>query len=196
MKQKIKQDEWELPPTIGVILMILVALMSAAVVLPIYRVNQYYEIQTEEQLNKDYLLVKILNHPDNLPLQNVTIKVLEHGEGRLLSGPYFTNESGYTLIQIPHGYDKYFDIVGEFENMTNTKTIDKRNFLVESEDYLGPLGIDLINTFVSILIGGVVGWYWRGRKIKETPDTDEENIKSEDNRNFHYQPDSMDGLYR
>jgi hypothetical protein len=105
-------------------------------------------------------------------LPNVTLKVLEHGEGRLLSGPYLTNESGYALIQIPYGYDEYFDIVGEYKNVTNTKTIDKRPLLVKSEDFLGSLGTGLIISFVGIF-AGVVGWYLRGWIIKKKPDIDE-----------------------
>jgi len=137
MKQEIKQDKRKGSQITVIIILILVSLITAAFVVPIYRANQYYEIQTEEQLNGDFLLVKIINYPDNLPLQNATLKVLEHGEGRLLSGPYITNESGFTLIQIPYEYSKHFDIVGDYKNVTKTKTIDRRSFLVKAGDYLG-----------------------------------------------------------
>lgn len=196
MKQKIKKDERGVSPIIGVILMILITCILAAVIAAFAFglgavQNQYYKIQTEEHLNRDFLIVKILNYTNDSPLQNVTIKVLEHGEGRLLSGPYLTNESGYTLIQIPYGYNEYFDIVGEYENVTNTKTIDTRPLLVKSEDFLGSLGTGLIISIVGI-VAGVVGWYLRGWKIKKAPDTEEEKVKSEDNTNPEHQPDDTD----
>lgn len=131
--------------------------------------NQYYKIQTEEDSNKDFLIVRTLNYDNNSPLPNVTITVLEHGEGRLLTGPYTTNESGYTKIQIPHGYEEHFDIVGEYKNVTNTETIDKRSQLVKSEAYLGSLGTGLIITFVGIG-AGIIGWFLRDLKIKKAPE--------------------------
>lgn len=118
--------------------------------------NQYYKIQIEEDLNKDFLIVKTLNYDDNSPLPNVTITILEHGEGRLLMGPYTTNESGYTKVQIPHGYEDYFDIVGDNKNVTNTITVDKRSPVVQSEAYLGSLGNEIIVAIFSAIIG-VVG---------------------------------------
>jgi flagellin-like protein len=196
MKFKIQKYERGISPVIGVILMFVITVIIAAV-LAVFAfglggaVNQYYIIQTEEHLNSDFLIVKILNYTNNSPLQNVTINVLEHGEGRLLSGPYSTNESGYTLIQIPYGYDEYFDIVGEYENVTNTKTIDRRPFLVKSEDYLGNLGIALIISVVGI-VTGVVGWYLRGWEIKKARDTEEEKMKFKDNTNPEHQPDATD----
>ena len=168
MKQKIEKDERKVSPTIGVILMVSIVIIFAAVIACfVFGVgNQYYKIQTEEHFNKDFLLVKVINYTNNSPLPNVTIKVLEHGEGRLLSGPYITNESGYTIIQIPCGYNKHFDIVGEYKNVTNTITIDKRSLLVKSDDFLGSLGIGLIISFVGIA-AAVVGWFLRGLKNKK-----------------------------
>lgn len=170
MKQKTKKEGIRVSPIIGVFLMVLITIVLAAVIAAFVLgvgldENQYYKIQTEEHSNKDFLVVKILNY-SNSPLPNVTIKVLEHGEGRLLSGPYLTNESGYTRIQIPYGYDEYFDIVGEYKNVTNTKTIDRRPLLVKSEDFLGSLGTGLIITFVTIG-AGIVGWFLRGSRIKK-----------------------------
>jgi hypothetical protein len=139
MKQMIEEFGRK-APIIGVIVMILITIIVAAIISAcVYGLggvqNTYYKIQTEEYANKDFLLIKSLNYTENSALPNVTINVLEHGEGRLLSGPYITNESGYTLIQIPNGYDEYFDIVGEYNNVTNTITVDKRPFLVQSESY-------------------------------------------------------------
>lgn len=102
------------------------------------------------------MLVKILNYNNDSPLPNVTITVLEHGEGRLLSGPYITNESGYTIIQIPLGYEEHFDIVGDYKNVMNTITIDKRSPLVKSEAYLGSLGIGIIVAIISIMVGMLI----------------------------------------
>ena len=154
---------------------VMVAAITVGIMFPLE--NRYYIIQTEEQLNKDFLLVNVLNYQDNnSPLPNVIIKVLEHGEGRLLTGPYITNESGFTIIQIPHGYEENFDIVGDYKNVTNTITIDKRSLLVRSEDILGSLGIGLINTFVGI----VVGWFLRDWKNKKGLGTDEIKKKSND----------------
>jgi hypothetical protein len=118
--------------------------------------NQYYKIQIEENSNTDFLIVRTLNYDNNSPLPNVTIAVLEHGEGRLLTGPYTTNESGYTKIQIPHGYEDYFDIVGDNKNVTNTITVDKRSPLVKSEAYLGSLGIGIIVAIISIIVGMLI----------------------------------------
>ncbi|VVB86629.1 Uncharacterised protein [uncultured archaeon] len=155
----IEKDENGISPIIGVILMIFIAIITARLVLLLVFglgeeiQNQYYKIQTEEYSNKDFLSVKILNYTDNSPLPNVTIEVLEHGEGRLLQGPYITNESGYVMIQIPDGYDDYFDIVGEYKNVTITKTIDRRPLWVKSESYFGSLGIQLIVGIILIVCG-------------------------------------------
>ena len=187
MKQKIEKDKREISPRIGVILMVLITIILLAIIGCFVfgmgvDINQYYKIQTEEHSNKDFLSVKVLNYANNSPLPNVTIKVLEHGEGRLLSGPYITNESGYTIIQIPHGYDDHFDIIGEYKNVTNTITIDKRSSLVRAEDVLGSLGIELVILFIA-LAAGVVGWFLRGWKLKKAPETDEVKEKSEENIN-------------
>ena len=195
MKRKIKKSESRVSPVVGVILMVGITIILAVVIAAFVfgmgvSYNQYFRIQTE-QLNEDFLLVKFLNYTNNSPLPNATIKVLEHGEGRLLCGPYITNESGYTLIQIPHGYDEHFDIVGEYKNGTYTKTIDKRTILVRSEDTLGSLGIGLIIALVGIA-GGIGGWLFRGGKIKKAPNADEVKNKSEDNANLEHQPDAPD----
>ncbi len=157
MKQKIKENIRNIP---GVILMILISIILAATIAAFAFglggfQNQYYKIQTVKQLDDDYLLVKTLNY-SNSPLPNVTLKVLEHGEGRLLIGPYVTNDSGYAIIPIPHGYDEHFDIVGEYENVTNTITIDRRPLLVKSEDTLGSLGIQIIAGIALIIVGIVI----------------------------------------
>lgn len=200
MKQKIEIDGRGVSSKIVVIEMISITVILMAIIAAftfglIGVENQYYKIQTENDLNKDFLSVKILNYTDNSPLPNVTLKVLEHGEGRLLSGPYITNESGYTLIQIPRGYDDYFDIVGEYKDVTYTKTIDKRPPLVKSEDFLGSLGIGLIIAFVGF-VAGVVGWYLRGGKNKKALDTDEVPEKSEDKTIPEHQPDSPEFPFR
>ncbi len=182
MKQKTKINEIKVSPVIGVILMVAITVILAATipgfVFGLGRVeNQYFKIQTEEYSNKDFLLVKIISY-NNSPLHNVIVKVLEHGEGRLLSGPTTTNESGYTLIQIPHGYDERFDIVGEYDNVTNTITIDKRSLSVKAEDYLGSLGITIISVILSAIIGIFIG-----RATKKTPETNKLKEKSENNIN-------------
>ena len=187
MKQKIEKCKRGISPIIGVILMVLITVILAATfgAFTFVDINQYYKIQTEEHSNKDFLSVKVLNYANNSPLPNVTIKVLEHGEGRLLSGPYITNESGYTMIQIPHGYDEHFDIVGEYKNVTNTITIDKRPSLVRAEDVLGSLGIQLVILFI-VLAAGVIGWFLRSWKLKKAPETDEVKEKSEENINSEH----------
>ena len=187
MKQKIEKCKSGISPIIGVILMVSIFVILTAIVgiFTFVDINQYYKIQTEEHSNKDFLAVKVLNYANNSPLPNVTIKVLEHGEGRLLSGPYITNESGYTMIQIPHGYDKHFDIVGEYKNVTNTITIDKRPSLVRAEDVLGSLGIQLVISFI-VLAAGVIGWFLRSWKLKKVPETDEVKEKSEENINSEH----------
>jgi hypothetical protein len=144
---------------VGLIIMVVTTIIIALITAGFVKIpeeNQYYKIQTEEQSNKDFLLVKILNYDYNSPLPNVTIKVLEHGEGRLLSGPYITNESGYTIIQIPPGYKEHFDIVGDYKNVINTITIDKRSPLVKSEEYLGTLGVGIIVGIILIIVGMLI----------------------------------------
>jgi len=173
MKKKLGKVGREVSPThretvkliITIILTTSFTLIIAAFVFG-YGGAPYYIIQTQEHTNKDFLLVNTLNYNNNSPLSNVTIKVLEHGEGRLLSGPYITNESGYTIIQIPHGYAKHFDIVGEYQNLTITITIDKRPLLVKSEDTLGSLGIGILLTIFSCF-GIVIGWFLKDRKNKK-----------------------------
>lgn len=176
MKQKIETDKRRVSPVLGVILMVSITVIVTTVIATfmfgVGYENQYYKIQIEEHINKDFLIVTVQNYTNNSPLPNVTIKVLEHGKGRLLSGPYLTNESGYTIIQIPHGYNNHFDIVGQYKNVTNTITIDKRPFLVKAEDKLGSLGIAIINTIFSTILGIAIGWFLRERKLKKAPKTE------------------------
>ncbi|HEY9206416.1 MAG TPA: type IV pilin N-terminal domain-containing protein [Candidatus Methanoperedens sp.] len=157
MKQKTDKKGTRISTLFGVFLMVLITIILAATIAAfVFGVgfeDKYYKILTEEHPNKDFLSVTILNYANNSPLSDVTIKVLEHGEGRLLSGPYMTNESGYTIIQIPQGYEEYFDIVGEYQNITNTKTVDKRSPLVKLETYLGSLGVQIVVVIFSIIIG-------------------------------------------
>jgi flagellin-like protein len=151
-------------PVVGVILMVLITIILAYIiaVFSVGEVEQrYYKIQTENLPDQDFLLIRTIFYSDDSPLPNVTINVREHGEGRLLNGPYMTNKSGYTSIQIPKGYDKYFDVVGEYNNVTITSTIDTRPPLVSLEDKLGNLGIALIILFVGF-IGSALGWFFRG----------------------------------
>jgi ABC-type dipeptide/oligopeptide/nickel transport system permease component len=150
---------------IMVVLTVIIAFIIAGFTLNLEE-NQYYKIQTEELSNKDFLLVKILNYNTNSPLANVTITVLEHGEGRLLSGPYRTNESGYAIIQIPLGYKEHFDIVGDYMNVINTITIDKRSSLVKSEAYLGTLGVGIIVAIITTIVGIIAGMLIERRRAK------------------------------
>jgi hypothetical protein len=181
MERKMKKDDRAVTPIVGTILMILIGIIVAATIATITFglggfQNKYYKIQTVKQLDDDSLLVKTLNY-SNSPLPNVTLKVLEHGEGRLLIGPYVTNESGYTIIPIPHGYEERFDIVGEYENVTNTITIDRRPILVKSEDTVGSLGIQIIAGIILIIVGIVIE---KSRnRLRQTKSKE----KSEDNTN-------------
>ncbi|MCK4554336.1 type IV pilin N-terminal domain-containing protein [Candidatus Parcubacteria bacterium] len=174
--RKIDKDGRGVSPMLGVILMVVVTVILAAIIGAFVfgmgsSKNIYIKIQTEG-LDKNFLLVKVLNYTDNSPFPNATIKVLEHGPRKELSGPYTTNESGYAIIQIPHGYDEYFDIFVEYKGKKDSITIDNRPFLVKSEDKLGSLGIAIINTIFSTIIGIVIGWFLRERKIKKNPDAD------------------------
>ncbi|MBU3967470.1 MAG: type IV pilin N-terminal domain-containing protein [Euryarchaeota archaeon] len=181
MKLKTKIDELKVSPVIGVIFMTLITLILAAVitgfVFGLGEQNQYYKIIPEDS-NEDFLLVKIISY-NNSPLANVSLKVMEHGEGRLLTGPRKTNESGYAILQIPHGYDEYFDIVGEYDEVIYTKTIDKRSPLVKSESYLGSLGIQIIVGIIVAYSSYLFGMKTE-RKRKKAPGKDEDKEKSED----------------
>ncbi len=175
MKKILGKVEREVSPTfnetvkliITIILTTSLTFIIAAFTFGLHGDPPYYAIQTQEHTNKDFLVVNTLHYNNNSPLSNVTIKVLEHGAGRLLSGPYITNESGYTIIQIPHGYAKHFDIVGEYQNVRITITIDKRPLLVKSEDILGSLGIGILLTIFSCFLGIVIGWFLKDRKNKK-----------------------------
>ena len=167
-----------------VILMVAITVISAAVIAGFVfgmggtLKKSYYYIEIEESTNGDFLLIRTLSYNDDLPLTNVSLSILEHGEGRLLSGPDFTNETGYGILQIPKGYSDYFDIVGNYKDVTQTFTVDTRPHLVKSENKLGSLGTGLIiTTFSSILgfLGFGIGWLLRGKvsktdKIKEKPE--------------------------
>ena len=172
-----RQEEDVKPIGIGTIIiflsMIIIATISAAVLIQTSGVlyNEYhYNVQIEEYTTEDFLLVRTITYNDDLPLTNVTLSIFEHGEGRLLSGPYLVNETGYATLQIPNGYCGYFDIVGNYKDVTQTFTVDTRPHLVKSENQLGSLGIGLIiTTFSSILgfLGLGMGWLLRGQTIKK-----------------------------
>ncbi|KCZ71468.1 hypothetical protein ANME2D_02198 [Candidatus Methanoperedens nitroreducens] len=162
MKQKIKKCEERVSP-IATILMIVITFIMA-VIIPIFTFSvgtpSYFYIETEKLSNEDFLLVKTISI-EKLPLTDVTLKVFEHGGGRFLSGPYTTNEYGNVIIQIPKGYKEYYDIVGEYNGLTMTYTIDNRALLVRSENNLGNLGIGLVISFVGIA-AAVIGWFLKG----------------------------------
>lgn len=168
MKPKIEKDKKGVSPVVGVILIVAITVILAAVIAAfVFASPPYYYIQTEDLPNEDFLLIKTLTYGDDIPLPDVAIKVCEHGERTLLCGPYWTNESGCVIIQIPKGYYECFDIVGEYENVTTTFTIDKRPISVKFGDKLGPLGIAILNAIVGVILGGVIGWFLRGRKNKK-----------------------------
>lgn len=120
-----------------------------------------FYIKIEEGLDEYSLEIKTLTPHANTPLPNVTIKISEHGKERLLIGPYMTNESGCVKIQIPEGYyNKYFDIVGEYEGETTTLTVDERSRIIKLGDELGPAGIAVFAIVIASSIGAL-GWLLR-----------------------------------
>jgi flagellar basal body-associated protein FliL len=173
MSQKIdkKHDETSITTIIIFVIVVAIAALASAFLILTSGVLQphtdinYYNIQIEEY-NKNFIIVRTITFDDDLPLTSVTLSILEHGEGRLLSGPYSVNETGCAILQIPEGYSKYFDIVGNYKGVTQTFTVDKRPHLVKSESKLGSLGIALITAVVSFIFGILGGISWRGRKIK------------------------------
>ena len=174
MSQKIdkKHDETSITTIIIFVIMVAIAatasaflILTSGVLQPHTDIKCHYTIQIEEW-DRGFIIARTITFNDDLPLTNVTLSILEHGEGRLLSGPYSVNETGYAILQIPKGYSEYFDIVGNYKGVTQTFTVDKRPHLVKSESKLGSLGIALITAVVSFIFGILGGISWRGRKIK------------------------------
>jgi hypothetical protein len=117
-----------------------------------------FYIQIEEVINEDHFKINASHAFDSGPLPNVTIAVYEHGVERLLSGPQMTDENGCAIIEIPKGYNKYFDIVAVYKGERRTLPVDKGPLLVKSEDILGQLGI----TILGVVLAVVLGWFGRG----------------------------------
>ena len=150
--------------------------------------NPYYYIEIEESPDGDFLLIRTLSYNDDLPLTNVNLSILEHGEGRLLSGPRLVNESGYAFLHIPEGYSDYFDIVGNYKDETQTFTVDNRPHLVKSENELGIFGISLINTMLAFVLGIIGAKFWKCKKIN----TSEKETVNEQLKTLEHPPDAPD----
>ena len=163
---QLRKDKQAVSPVIGVILMVAITVILAAVIGAFVfgygepSAPSFY-IQIEEVLNEDYLKINASHTFDSGPLPNVTVAIYERGVERLLSGSQMTDETGCAIIEIPKGYNKYFDIVAVYEGRRSTLTVDKRSLLVKSEDTLGQLGITVFSTVLAV-IAGVLGWLVRG----------------------------------
>lgn len=160
---QLRKDKREVSPRTGVILMIVATIVIAAVVLAMLGgftppAPSFY-IQIEEVINEDYLKINASHAFDSGPLPNVTVAIYEHGVERLLSGPQMTDGTGCAIIEIPKGYNKYFDIVAVYKGGRSTLTVDKRPLLVKSEDTFGQLGITVLST----VLAAVLAWLGRGR---------------------------------
>ena len=175
MKPKNEKDKKGVSPVIGVILMVAITIILAAVIAAfVFGVTPHepsFYIQIEETTKEDHYKIHALNASDFRPLPNVTVAVFEHGEERLLSGPQRTNKTGCCIVKVPGGYNELFDIVAKYENETRTETEDRRPSMVKTGEKLGPLGIGLLNTvltaFLSFLVGIILGLFL-GRKIKKS----------------------------
>jgi len=160
---QLRKDKRAVQPVIGVILMAAATIVIAAVVIAMLggfsspHAPSFY-IQIEEVINGDHLKINASHAFDSGPLPNVTIAVYEHGVERLLSGPQMTDETGCAIIEVPKGYNKYFDIVAAYKGERRTLTVDKRSVLVKSEDILGQPGI----TILGVVLAVVLGWFGRG----------------------------------
>lgn len=179
IKKSFKNDSAvELPINIVVMLVVgMVALAALIAIIP--SPTCHFTLEIEDSYDGDFLRVRIYSYDDDLPLTNVTLSISEHGDGRLLSGPYLVNETGYAILQIPNGYSEYFDIVGNCKDVTQTFTIDSRPNLVKLENKLGSLGTELIIIIFSSIFGllGIgMGWLSRGK----VPKTDKVKKKTED----------------
>jgi len=74
-----------------------------------------------------------------------------------------TDETGCAIIEVPKGYNKYFDIVAVYKGVRSTLTVDKRPPLIKLEDTLGQLGIAILSVVLAAVLGLVLGWLGRAR---------------------------------
>jgi flagellin-like protein len=136
MKPKNEKDEKGVSPVIGVILMVAITIILAAVIGAFVFGETPHEpsfyINIEETTKEDHYKIHALNASDFRPLPNVMVTVFEHGEGRLLSGPQRTNKTGCCIVKVPGGYNELFDIVAKYENETRTETEDRRPSMVKT----------------------------------------------------------------
>jgi hypothetical protein len=162
-----KKQKWYRNPKCVVPLLILIMGFCIFMFSPMYLMppptappGPTFYIQIEEVLDEDFLKIKALTTLYHTPLSNVTVAVYEHGIERLLSGPQMTDETGCVIIEVPKGYNEYFDIVAEYKGERRTLTMDRRSWLIKLGDKLGPAGIAVFATVIASFIG-VLGWLLR-----------------------------------
>lgn len=147
-------------------LLVILVMVAASTGLYIwYSPEPTFYIQAEEVFNEDILKINAFIFNTSTPLPDVTVAVYEHGVERLLSGPQMTNEQGYAFIEVPKGYNTYFDIVADYKGERKSLTIDRRGWLIKLEDKLGLVGIAILTIFIGSLFTCLGRWSRRYFKI-------------------------------
>ena len=147
-----------------IVIITVILIMLSGILMPIYwgdvpSAPSFY-IELEEGIGEDHFKIKATDASHLKHLPNVTVAVYEHGVERLLSGPQMTDETGCAIIEVPKGYNKYFDIVAEYKGERRTLTVDRRSWLIKLGDRLGSAGIVVFAIVVTTFIGAL-GWLLR-----------------------------------
>jgi len=153
-----------LSPIVGILLMLVVTIVIAIVVSGFVYSTIPFKM-TVINLNTNQIAVQVVYSSNNSPISDVPIGTFSHDTHFIIDGPAYSNESGQVLLDIPDGND-YFDVVGTFNNITITRTIDNRFITAKISDRLGPFGIEIVAIVVPLLVLLVVAAYIKRDRLK------------------------------
>jgi|LDZT01.1.fsa_nt_gi hypothetical protein len=148
-----------IPPTAGVIIMVALTIILAAVIAAFtFGMTGNVPFIKIEKINEEHLKITATNGSNGQPVPNVEVAIYAHKYlVAALEGPTFTNESGIAILRIPEGYKSHFDVIGKYQGITTTETIDNRNLSVKWSEELGPLGVSAITTVMGFALGFLLG---------------------------------------
>jgi len=168
----------ETTPVIGVVLMVIITIILAAVTsffvfgMAGYITRIPYQI-TVTDFDSNLIIVSASDIESNAPLSNVQIGIYSYSDNTLLLGPLFTNESGLVSFDKPAGFDNQYRVKSVYNGITITKNTDNRSIFVKFDEFFGSFTA-LIIGFISFVGAIIFAWFKREelrsrfRKIGET----------------------------